>query len=197
MLVAQLYGSFIFIIFDCVIGAREVIQERVEFLNQLNLTMAKFEESRTNESGLPAKAVFWIDYGTVKAIPSDKIQKVQYDQVKRNLLYVQRDFTFFGLATNATNLKDMVVKEGNLISIDPNRIETESVKRLAQKVTEVPSIFQYSDCKIRASNNYTYQGLITPGYKQYWALYPDTFRSSSTIQLRVNVSNLKITKLIN
>lgn len=168
-------------------GARELISERVELLSQLNLTLGNFEDRRLNESGVPAKAVFWFDYGTVKPAPSDKIQKVKYENVKRSLLSVQRDFTFFGVGTNSSNLKDIVLQEGNLVSIDPNEIASSNrVATLSQKVLEVSSVFQYTDCRIRASNNYTYEGFITPGYKQYWALFPDTFRTSSTIQLRVS-----------
>lgn len=163
----------------------ETISDRVEFLQLINTTLVNFENSRSNELGVPGKALFWFDFGTVKPIPSDKIQAVKYDQVKRVLLHVQRDWTWFGLAVNTTNLKDMVSQDGNLVSVDSNTAAIPgSVRQLSQKVSEVPSVLQYSDCKVRASQNVTYDGLITPGYKQYWAIYPDTFRSSSRIDLK-------------
>jgi hypothetical protein len=174
-------------------SAREVLTNRVELLNLLNNTLGNFEEKRSNESGVPAKAVFWIDFGTVNPIPTDKIQQVQYETVKRQLLYVQRDITFFGITTNTSNLKDLVLQEGNLVQVIPNEnARQSSVVGLTSKVLEVPQVFQYADCKTRSSNNYTYQGLITPGFKQYWAMYPDNFRSSAAMQLRFNSESIPI-----
>lgn len=164
-----------------------MLTDRVELLGQLNYTLANFEEKRANESGVPAKAVFWFDFGTVKPIPSDKVQQVKYEQVKRLLLFVQRDFTFFGIATNTSNLKDLVPQEGNLVTVDSNGLARESqVAGLVPKVSQVPQVFQYTDCKNRASSNYTYQGFMTPGFKQYWAMYPDSFLSSGKMQLTVS-----------
>lgn len=164
-----------------------MINDRVELLAQLNLTLALLKEKRSNDSGVPARAVIWFDFGTVKTIPSDKIQIIKYDQIKRQLLFVQRDFTFFGIASNTSNLKDIVLQESNLVSVDSNEaVLSNRITALSQKLLEVPQIFQYSDCRTRPSSNHTYQGFIRPGFKQYWAMYPDNFLASDTIQLNVS-----------
>lgn len=164
-----------------------MISDRVELLAQLNLTLGSFEEKRSNKSGVPGKAVFWFDFGTVQPVPTDKIQGVKYEQLKRTLLHIQRDWTWFGLGTNSTSLKDLVWQDGNLASVELNQMAiSKRVTDLSLKTSEVPSVFQYGECKSRKSNNYTHEGLITPGFKQYWAIYPDTFRSSGKVDFRVS-----------
>lgn len=171
-----------------VLGLREILKDRVELYNQLNLTLNQFNLLRANETGVPGRAIVMFDYGTMKPIPSDRIQNAKYIQLVRELLYMKRDFVYFGLATNASSLKDLVIQEGNLITIQATQTESlvaQASRLYSERLLTVPSIFQYDQCQIRPSNNQTYNGFITPGYKQYWAMYPKTFYRSGSIELIV------------
>lgn len=163
---------------------------RNQLLESINTVLEQFESGRANQSGVPGKVFVWMDSGSLQPIPTDKIQQVQYTTLKRQLLSVQRDVTFFGVAKNVTNLKDIVTVPENLVTLDDNYGNENALFTLRQKVcSAAPSVFQYTptmsnNCS-QASNNVLYEGFITPGYKQYWVMQPDSFIRSDRVQLSV------------
>lgn len=175
---------------DRKIANQETITNRNQLLESINLVLEQFESGRANQSGVPGKVFVWLDNGSVQPIPTDKIQQVQYTTLKRQLLSVQRDVTFFGVAKNATSLKDIVVNPEYLVTLDDNYGNENALVTLRQKVcAAAPSVFQYTptmsnNCS-QTSKNVAYEGFLTPGYKQYWAMLPDSFVRSDRIELSV------------
>lgn len=164
------------------LDSREQITDRVELLEQINNYLESLNQP--NQTTVPANLFFWFDYGTVKPIPDDKVQKVKYENIQRKLIYIRRDVSFYGITTNDSNIKDIVQDSSKLLTIDSS-IENK-LNQVAESICKVPSIFQYKECDKRASNNFVHQSYITSGYKQYWAMYPNYFLKSFDIQMKVS-----------
>lgn len=168
-----------------------LITERAELFESIGKYIKEFDQ--TNQTTRPANVFFWFDYGTVKPIPNERLEKLKYEQTLREIRYVRRDVNFFGITTNVSNINDLVTEVDNVISIEPNEVNTEiRVKRINDLVCQTPSTFQYPQCKSKPSNNFVHKGYITVGYKQYWSMLPTYFLKSYEIQMKVRFSNLYI-----
>ena len=182
---------------ECVADARIPITERPKLLELINITLMKYESTSADLAGVPSKSFIWFDYDTMQPIPTDKEQKKRYDEIISDLKYKHRDISYFLLALNFDSIKDLIGQDDHFVSVGSNsmaEIKTEANK-LAMKIRDVPSTFQYNKCHANQSNQSSediYEGYITPGYKQYWALYPEYFVKSCNIEIKV-IQRLNIT----
>lgn len=167
------------------IAVSSPINDRVEFLQSVYELIRNWDEKQKNKTGIPSKIIFWFDINTIQPIPTDELQYTTYLNIKRKLLFVERDATFFGIATNTSALSDIITDKKRLVKFD-NIDALNQIRSLSEKISEIPATFQYSDCNVRPSKNIVYQGLITPYYKQYWAMYPETYLKSYKIEFKVS-----------
>ena len=170
-----------------VADARIPMTGRPKLLELINISLMEYESTKADLAGVPSKSFIWFNYGTMQPIPTDKEQRRQYDQMIRNLKYKHRDIPYFLLALNFDSIKDLVRQDDHFVSVRSHsmaEIKTEANK-LAMKIRDVPSTFQYNKCHTNQSSEDIYSGYITPGYKQYWALYPEYFVKSCNIEIKV------------
>ena len=170
-----------------VADARIPIIQRPKLLEMINITLMKYKSTRADLVGVPSKSFIWFNYDTMQPIPTDKEQRGKYDQMIWNLKYKHRDIPYFLLALNFDSIKDLIGQNDHFVSVVFNsmaEIKTEANK-LAMKIRNVPSTFQYNKCHANQSSEDIYEGFITPGYKQYWALYPKYFIKSCNIEIKV------------
>ena len=146
-----------------------------------------YELVKANFSGVPSKSFIGFNYNTMQSIPTDIEQRKRYDQIKWQLTHKHIDIPFFMLAYDNESVSDLVRQQEHFIPIGNNSIDyiQEKAKELAKQICKVPSIFQYNECHTSASSDRTYEGYITPGYKQYWVMYPKYFSESLSIQMKV------------
>jgi len=163
------------------------ITDRPLLLELINKTLLEYESKKADLPGVPSKSFVWFDYGNLKPAPTDREQKKKYDDFKWRLRYEHRDVAFFMATINKDSIKDLLRRHEDWIEVGKG-IEDATMKGidLASKICQTPSTFQHNECRVKKSEDRVYEGLITPGYKQYWAMYPEYFIKSYTIDLKVS-----------
>lgn len=152
----------------------------VEFYTRLNDTLRDFEERTKRSFAAPAK-VFIIMGGMFTSRNIDENIRYARYILKRNhpdvpIIIVTR--------SNPRDLLDFVQSERDIIQ------DTESLdllsKEILNKICETPSTYQYPDCHMKPSSEAynRYEGFITRGRKQYWAIFPEYFLRSYTIYMK-------------
>ena len=184
------------------VGTNIAITERPKLLELINRTLMEYELKKADLPGVPSKSFVWFNYDTMQQIPSEREQRRRYDEMKWRLRYEHRDIPYFLLGLNREPIKDLIRQEEHFISVGTNPIGDirQKARDLAKQICKTPSTFQYNECRIQASQERVYEGFITPGYKQYWAMYPEYFIKSFNIDMRVSKSKskliIKLTKII-
>ena len=147
----------------------------------------EYELKRVDLPGVPSKSFIWFNYNTLQPIPTDSEQLKRYEEIKWNLKYKHRDIPFFILGLNIEPINDLIRQKQHFIPVGINSLDDiqKRAKQLASEICKVPSTFQYNQCHINASSENIYEGFITPGYKQYWAMYPEYFIKSCNIEMKV------------
>ena len=139
----------------------------------------EYELKKTDLPGVPSKSFVWFNYDTMQQIPSDREQRRRYDEMKWRLRYEHRDIPYFLLGLNREPIKDLIRQFEHFIPVGTNSLYNirQKAKKLVREICKVPSTFQH--------NNQEFEGFITPGYKQYWAMYPQHFNKSYIIEIKV------------
>ena len=101
--------------------------------------------------------------------------------MKWRLRYEHRDIPYILLGLNRKPIKDLIGQEEHFIPVGTNLLGDmrQKAKKLARQICKVPSIFQ--------QNHQEFKGFITPGYKQYWVMYPEYFNKSYNIDIKVKL----------
>ena len=153
----------------------------------INKTLMEFELKKADLSGVPSKNFVWFDYGNLKPVPTDRESKRRYEDFKWRLRYEHRDVTFFMATINQDNIKDLLRRDEDWIAVGQGTdTAAQKGEDLANKICQTPQVFQHNECRVKKSQDRVYEGFLTPGYKQYWAMYPEYFIKSYTIDLKVN-----------
>ena len=148
----------------------------------------EYELKKADLPGVPSKSFVWFNYDTMQQIPTDGEQRRQYDEMIWNLKYKHRDIPYFILGVKDQPFKDVLRQKNHFTSISYCLSKADikyKANELAMKICKTPSTFQYNKCYANASSDKIYEGFITPGYNQYWAMYPEYFISSCEIKMRV------------
>ena len=143
----------------------------------------KWWTPRKQFAGVPSKNVILIDYGTL-VMPTSGTDKDEYNTYYDSLKFRNRDVEYLVVSPNQQNFKDFVREDA--IIINPSQITTTTGSTFAAKICENPATLTYNDCFNKASQNVSYEGFISPGYKQNWAMYPEYFKASSKIEFKVS-----------
>ncbi|XP_054166899.1 uncharacterized protein LOC128964334 [Oppia nitens] len=167
------------------------ITDRALLMELINRTLTDFDRPTETLAAIPSKSFVWFDFGNMKPAPTDREQKRKYDDFKWRLRYENRDTNIFMATLNNEDIKDLLARDSNWIQMGTGNVER-NAETLAKYVQQTPQVFQYSDCWTRKSDNYAYDGYLTPGYKQYWAMYPEYFIKSYTIDMKFKAENAKI-----
>lgn len=132
-------------------------------------------------TGVPSKNVILIDSGTL-VMPTSGPEKDDYYTYKEALKWRNRDVFYGVVSPNKDLFKEFVREEADILTIGS---PVQSATTFANKISENPATLTYSDCYSTTSQNVTYEGFITPGYKQNWAMYPEYFKASSSIEFKI------------
>jgi hypothetical protein len=169
------------------------ITDRPLLLELINKTLMEYESKKADLPGVSSKSFVWFDYGSLKQAPTDREQKKKYDDFKWRLRYEHRDVTFFMATINKDSVKDLLRRDEDWIQVGKG-VEDAAMRGtdLANKICQTPSTFQHNECRVKKSEGKVYEGFITPGYRQYWAMYPEYFIKSYNIDLKFKAENAKI-----
>lgn len=120
-------------------------------------------------------------------IPKDNQQYKAYEEMKNILKNKHREIPSILLALNEDKVRDLIRNPAHLIYVksDLHSIKIK-VANLAEQICKTPSTFQYNECHLNTSLNKIYEGFITPGKRQYWAMYPEYFVDSCNVEIKVN-----------
>jgi hypothetical protein len=158
----------------------QVIAPSYNFYNKVNDTLRDFENRKRLEYGVPSKP-FIIFGNNFQTRNSDYNMQVH----KRALQEMHRDVPLVIITTKSIDeLEEFIQAPEDVIR------DTESVVNLAhnlkKRICETPATFQHPNCFMRASTDTDpiYEGFITRGHKQYWAVYPEYFLKSFRITLK-------------
>jgi len=163
------------------------ITDRPLLMELINRTLMEYELKKADLPAVPAKNFIWFDFGNLKPVPTDREQKRKYDDFKWRLRYEHRDVTFFLATINKDNIKDLIRRDEDWIQMGQGSDAAQSKGQdLVNKISQTPQVFQHNECRFKKSEDKAYEGFITPGYKQYWAMYPEYFIKSFNIDLKVS-----------
>jgi len=137
-------------------------------------------------AAVPSKNVILIDYGSL-VIPTSGPEKDDYNTYKDALYWRNRDVYYAVFSPNKEQFKDFVRNEADIVSpVGASQAAT----TFATKISENPATITYNDCYTKTSQNVTFEGFVTPGYKQNWAIYPEYFKASSVVEFKVSEGSL-------
>ncbi|CAG2181458.1 unnamed protein product, partial [Oppiella nova] len=159
----------------------------------INRTLMEFDAPSESLAGIPSKNFIWFDFGSLRPAPTDRESKRRYEDFKWRLRYEHRDVNVFMATLNKEDFKDLLSRDENWIQMGmgSDSSDMKSVD-LMNKIIQTPQVFQYGDCRRQKSSNEVYEGYLTPGYKQYWAMYPRHFIKSYSIDLRFKAEKTRL-----
>ena len=160
--------------------------DRPLIMELVNRTLMEFELKKADLAGVPSKSLIWFGYGNLKPVPTDRENKRKYEDFKWRLRYEHRDVTFFMANLNQDSIKNLLRRDEDWIQVGQGTdVAAENGRDLANKICQTPQVFQYNECRVKKSEERLYEGLLTLGHKQYWAMYPEYFIKSYNIDLKV------------
>lgn len=127
----------------------------------------------------------FFNYGTVKKPTSDARR---YYQARNDLRTFHRDVPLLAIGQgNEEDLQEIAyTREDVFLS---NGDQTQLATQLQRRICETPAALQYPSCATSTSNNERITGYVTPGRKQYWAMYPEFFIKSFTVTFEFSARN--------
>ncbi|XP_074600814.1 uncharacterized protein LOC141854876 [Brevipalpus obovatus] len=166
-------------------GGGRIPAPSVEFYQRLNDTLSDFEMLKGYMSGAPSK-VFILMGGMFSVRSNDESTRYSRYMLRRN----HRDVPIILVTrSDPREMSGFVNSEQDVIR-DTDGMEIIS-KRVQDRICETPSTFQHFNCFEQQSREaYSrYEGFITRGRKQYWAIYPEYFLKSYTVHMRFKAVN--------
>lgn len=146
---------------------------------RINDTLRDFEANKWHLSAAPARP-FIIMGGSYSARSSDSNIRMARNNLKTN----HRDVQIFLLTNAAENdLTDYINAPQDVIK--DQELSDVMARELSEKICQVPAVFQYAECRrVSTESNNAFEGYITPGRTQYWAMYPEYFIKSYDISMK-------------
>lgn len=151
-------------------------------LELLNRTLKEYEEARRYEPGVPAKTVIFFHYD-ISPVDED-LNRLK--DAKRILHTGHRDVHIFAVGNNNGEILEYIVNSQSTKftkTVQP----VELANRIREEIKKVPATLQYHECgkpRSRVEDDHRYTGYVTPMTKQMWAMYPEYFLKSYTIEFR-------------
>ena len=154
-----------------------------KYLMNVNQTIMNYKwwTPRRWTAGVPSKNVILLDYGALVK-PTSGNDRDDYDTYKDQLKWRNRDVLYMVISPNKDSFKEFVREDSDIISPGQTTLGTS----FTDKICENPATLTYGNCFTKESTNETYEGFITPGYKQNWAMYPEFFQASGAIEFKVS-----------
>lgn len=166
-------------------------------MNQ-TLTNLKYVDANRPFNGLSSRTAIIIDYDTLQ-VPSSGGDKDQYEKYLWELKYRNRDVRFVVISVNDNKFKELVDNghkdyEHNLISAtnDAKQIATD----LEKIITKNLGLLIYTGCQTKRSDKVKFEGFVSPGYAQNWALFPEYMHKSFDIEFEASSGQAKQLLLI-
>ena len=172
-----------FELIDCSVA----ITNRTELFELIYGTLTDYESKKANFSGVSSKSFIAFNYNTTGPIPTDNEQSKRYNETIRKLKYEHRDIPFFMLAYYIESVSDLLRHPEHFMAVGNKSSDyiRKKAKESVNKIYKVPSTLQHNECHATEPLDRIYEGYITPGYKQYWAMYPEYFIESRSIEVKV------------
>lgn len=128
---------------------------------------------------VPGKPLVFFNYGTIRRPTGDRrpFDAAQWDFMRDN-----RDVPILAvgppneLETNKVFTYD---DSHDVFTLDPD--VTGVTDRLLRRICETPAAIQHPRCRTETSNSVTFNGFVSRGKKQYWAMFPEYFVKSYNI----------------
>lgn len=132
------------------------------------------------------KPFIFFNYGNPKKPTSDA---KRFYQAKNDLRTNHRDVPLIVIGKgNKDDLDEIAYSKDDVIEADQPDM-TQVANRILQRVCETPAVLQHPECASRTSNNDVVVGYVTPGRKQYWAMYPEFFIKSYQVTFEFSATN--------
>jgi len=151
----------------------------------INTTLRDLKQEKALEKGKPGNPFIFFNYESVKKPADSK----RFYEAKNNLKYFHRDVPILAVGRGIKDdLEDIAFNTEDVFeteSPDPQQL----AQRLQKRICETPAVFQHPECATRASERDTFSDYVTPGRKQYWAMYPEYFIKSYQVQFEFSVVN--------
>lgn len=155
-------------------------------LNNINTTLRDLKADKADERGAPGKPFLFFNYGFTKKPSGDtsKFYRAKYD-LRTN----HRDVPLIVIGKgNGDDLEEFAYNKEDVLEADKPE-SNELAKDILKRICQTPATFQYEECAVTTSNQEAYDGYVTPGTKQYWAMYPEYFLKSFTVTFEFTATN--------
>ncbi|KAI1306006.1 hypothetical protein HDE_01323 [Halotydeus destructor] len=157
-----------------------------QLLTNINTTLRDLKVEKANESGVPGKPFLFFNYGFAKKPTGDtkKFYQARYE-LKRN----HRDVPLIVVGKgNAEDLQEFTYDSNNVIESD-SPVSQELANQILDKICETPAAIQYAKCAEKPSKGEVHVGYVTPGKKQYWAMFPEYYLKTFTASFEFTATN--------
>lgn len=154
-----------------------------QLLRAINVTMRDLKKGRADQMLTPGKSFVFFNFGGFKKPTGDRRR---FDAEYSDLWISHRDVPLLMVGTgNSVDLKELAYNDETDIfeetSPDPDFLG----KKILERVCKTPSTIQHPKCWTETSSASEIMGYVTPGRKQYWAMYPEYFIKSFNVEFKV------------
>lgn len=154
-----------------------------------NLVQLFERNNVTNSNSGNAKNFVWLSLKSNTYRPLNDREKMIYHKYRFYLKYFLNIRTFFISTFDKDEDDDMnniVINPEDWFQVNPINLYDQTISnRIVKKICETPTALTYENCLNATSSSVGQVNLITPGRKQYWAIYPKHFLQSRTLLLQV------------
>ncbi|KAF7490075.1 hypothetical protein SSS_04752 [Sarcoptes scabiei] len=154
-----------------------------KFFRQLNQTVFNYKAwspRRTWSNALPSLNVIVIDYDSLRTT-SDSRDRQDYEHFRKSLKFDNPDVRYLIISNSKSFEEILDRKDSDLMSFRQQQIGTNFEKRICDN----PATLIYHQCHEKPSDGAIFNGFISPGYKQNYAMYPEYFIKSFDIEFRI------------
>lgn len=153
-----------------------------QLLRAINVTMRDLKKGRAEELATPGKSFVFMNFGSFKKPTGDR---KRYEAEKLDLWVNHRDVPLLMVGQgNSVDLKELAYHDNDIFETDTPDPEY-LAKRIVERVCKTPVTIQHPKCWSETSSGSEVSGFITPGRKQYWAMYPEYFIKSFNVEFKV------------
>lgn len=147
-------------------------------LNSMNSTLRDIKAEKDDELGTPGRSFLWFNYGYAK---KPTLDTKRFYQAKYELRTNHRDVPLIMIGKgNGVDLEEIAYDKSDVFEADRTD-QSQLAKEILDRICQTPATFQHPECHTRTSSADVFTGYVTPGKKQYWAMYPEYFLKSFSV----------------
>lgn len=149
----------------------------------INATLRDLKKGRPDAVLTPSKPFVFMNFGFFKKPGGDTRR---FYSAKNDLWWYHRDSPLIMVGRgNALDMKEIAYDKDRDVYEASAPDSTGLVEQINKRICETPALIRAPKCNVQASDNDFFTGYVTPGRKQYFAMYPEFFLKSFNVEFKV------------